>query len=253
MIIRILMGLIVAPIASVGALYGLSMVVEPTPGVYGAPGDAPAMTEEEPGSEPYEEPMGEPPLALPYDEGGAAAFLADVFDGTDAYWLWGVDSRADLAGFSAQIAEPDSGGEASCMPSHVQLQCTLQRADGYGYSFALENLDGAGWTVVDDEIRPLTVALPYPEGQAADFLANALAGTDAQWIYGRDGRADLASLSEQIAEPGSGGEASCTPAHDSIQCVLSRADGYGFTFQMQETDSGDWVVGPDSVRLLDYS
>ena len=69
MIIRVLMGLVVAPIASVGALYGLSMVVEPTPGVYGAPGETSAINEEEP--------MGEPPLALPYENGQAAAFLAD--------------------------------------------------------------------------------------------------------------------------------------------------------------------------------
>ena len=245
MIIRVLMGLVVAPIASVGALYGLSMVVEPTPGVYGAPGETSAINEEEP--------MGEPPLALPYENGQAAAFLADVFEGTDAYWLWGVDSRADLAGFSAQVAQPGSGGDASCMPSHVQLQCTLQRADGYGYAFALHTLDGEGWSVVNDEVRLLTVTMPYAEGEDAVFLASALEGTEAQWIYGVDALSDLASFSAQIAEPGSGGDASCTPAHDHIQCVLSRADGYGYTFQMEEAANGDWVVRPDTVRLLDYS
>lgn len=253
MIIRALMGLIVAPIASVGALYGLSMVMEPPAGQYGSSENDPVMSGEEPASEPNEEPMGEPPLALPYEDGEAAAFLADLFEGADAYWLWGVDSRADLASFSAQIAEPGSGGEAVCTPSHVQLQCTLRREDGYGYSFALHTMDGEGWTVVNDEVRLLTVALPYREGEAAAFLADALAGTQDPWIYNRDSRADLASFSAQIAEPGSGGNASCTPAHDHIHCVLSRADGYGYTFQMEETASGDWVVRPDNVRLLDYS
>jgi hypothetical protein len=154
MIIRAFVGLVVAPVAAVAALYGLSMVMEPSPGVYGAPGPDPVATEE-PVSEPHEEPMGEPPIALPYDEGGAAAFLANVFEGTEAYWLWGVDSRADLAGFSAQVAEPGSGGEASCSPSHVQLQCTLQRADGYGYTFGLQQLADGGWFVVNDEVRLL--------------------------------------------------------------------------------------------------
>ena len=91
------------------------------------------------------------------------------------------------------------------------------------------------------------------EGEAAAFLANALAGTQDPWIYGVDSRVDLASFSAQIAEPGSGGQASCTPAHDHIRCVLSRADGYGYVFPMEETASGDWVVRPDNVRLLDYS
>jgi hypothetical protein len=154
MIIRAFVGLVVAPVAAVAALYGLSMVMEPSPGVYGAPGSDP-VTSDEPVSEPHEEPMGEPPIALPYEEGGAAAFLADLFEGTDAYWLWGADSRADLASFSAQIAEPGSGGEAVCTPSHVQLQCTLRREDGYGYAFALQNMDGEGWSVVNDEVRLL--------------------------------------------------------------------------------------------------
>ena len=154
MIIRAFVGLVVAPVAAVAALYGLSMVMEPSPGVYGAPETEPVATEE-PVSEPHEEQMGEPPIALPYDEGGAAAFLADVFEGTDAYWLWGVDSRADLASFSAQIAEPGSGGEASCTPSHVQLQCTLQRADGYGYTFGLQQSADGGWFVVNDEVHLL--------------------------------------------------------------------------------------------------
>ncbi|WP_430430679.1 hypothetical protein [Oceanicaulis sp.] len=132
--------------AAVAALYGLSMVMEPSPGVYGAPAAEPVATEE---------PMGEPPIALPYEEGGAAAFLAETFAGTDAYWLWGVDSRADLASFSEQIAQPGSGGEASCAPSHVMVQCSLQRADGYGYTFALQQSADGGWSVVDDEVRLL--------------------------------------------------------------------------------------------------
>ena len=49
------------------------MVMEPSPGGYGAPAAEPVATEE-PVSEPHEEPMGEPPIALPYEEGGAAAF-----------------------------------------------------------------------------------------------------------------------------------------------------------------------------------
>ena len=253
MIIRMLMGLIIAPIASVGALYGLSMVVEPSYGAYGAPDSETVQTGEEPGAEPHQEPMGEPPLALPYEAGGAADFLARTFEGAQPYWLTGEDSRADLAGVSAQVAEPGSGGEAFCAPSHVQLQCTLRLADGSGYSFALQNMDGAGWTVVNDEVRLITVDLPYREGEAAAFLANALAGTQDPWIYGVDSRVDLASFSAQIAEPGSGGQASCTPAHDHIRCVLSRADGYGYEFPMEETASGDWVVRPDNVRLLDYS
>ena len=124
MIIRAFVGLVVAPVAAVAALYGLSMVMEPSPGGYGAPAAEPVATEE-PVSEPHEEPMGEPPIALPYEEGGAAAFLAETFAGTDAYWLWGVDSRADLASFSEQVAQPGSGGEASCAPSHVMVQCSL--------------------------------------------------------------------------------------------------------------------------------
>jgi len=155
MIIRMLMGLIVAPIASIGALYGLSMVMEPSPGAYGAAQGEATVTADEPVSEPSEEPQGEPPLALPYEEGEAAAFLADTFAGTDAYWLWGADSRADLASFSAEIAEPGSGGEASCSPSHVMLACTLRRADGYGYSFGLQQAGDGGWRVVDDEVRLL--------------------------------------------------------------------------------------------------
>ena len=156
MIIRILMGLVVGPLAAVAALYGLSMVVEPTPGGYGAVGaEEPAVTQDEPAAEPVEEPQGEPPLALPYEEGEAAAFLAETFEGTDAYWLWGVDSRADLASFSAEIAEPGSGGEASCSPSHVMLACTLRRADGYGYSFSLQPSEDGRWQVVDDEVRLL--------------------------------------------------------------------------------------------------
>ena len=154
MIIRAFVGLVVAPVAAVAALYGLSMVMEPSPGVYGAPAAEPVATEE-PVSEPHEEPMGEPPIALPYEEGGAAAFLAETFAGTDAYWLWGVDSRADLASFSEQIAQPGSGGEASCAPSHVMVQCSLQRADGYGYTFALQQAADGDWYVVDDEVRLL--------------------------------------------------------------------------------------------------
>ncbi|HCR65884.1 MAG: hypothetical protein CMH90_03640 [Oceanicaulis sp.] len=155
MIIRAFVGLVVAPVAAVAALYGLSMVMEPSPGVYGAPESEPVTTGEERVSEPHEEPMGEPPIALPYDEGGAAAFLADVFEGTEAYWLWGVDSRADLASFSAQVAQPGSGGDASCAPSHVMLHCSLQRADGYGYTFGLQQSADGGWSVVNDEVRLL--------------------------------------------------------------------------------------------------
>ena len=51
MIIRMLMGLIIAPIASVGALYGLSMVVEPSYGAYGAPDSETVQTGEEPGAD----------------------------------------------------------------------------------------------------------------------------------------------------------------------------------------------------------
>lgn len=155
MIIRAFVGLVVAPVAAIAALYGLSMVMEPSPGVYGAPGSEPVMTGEEPVSETHEEPMGEPPIALPYEDGGAAAFLAETFAGTDASWLWGVDSRADLASFSEQVAQPGSGGEASCAPSHVMLHCTLQRADGYGYTFGLQQSADGGWSVVNDEVRLL--------------------------------------------------------------------------------------------------
>ncbi|WP_440958893.1 hypothetical protein ACFELO_01940 [Oceanicaulis sp. LC35] len=155
MIIRLFMGLIVAPIAAIGALYGLSMVVESTPGVYGALQDEPAPAGDDTLSEPGDETMGEPPLALPYDAGGAAAFLATLFEGDEPYWLDGADSRADLASVSAQIAQPGSGGEAECTPSHVQLHCTLRLQDGYGYGFALQNREGEGWTVVDDDVRLL--------------------------------------------------------------------------------------------------
>lgn len=155
MIIRAFVGFVVAPVAAIAALYGLSMVMEPNPGAYGAPASEPVSTGEEPVSEPHEEPMGEPPIALPYEDGGAAAFLAETFAGTEAYWLWGVDSRADLASFSEQVAQPGSGGQASCAPSHVALVCQLQRADGYGYTFALQQAADGGWYVLEDEVRLL--------------------------------------------------------------------------------------------------
>jgi hypothetical protein len=152
MIIRLLMGLIAAPLAAIGALYGLSMVIEPSAG---ASATAPEPTLAESGFEPEEKPVGEPPLELPYSDGEAAAFLASALAGTQPQWIRDVDSLADLASFSAQIAEPLSGGEADCAPSHVMLACTLRRADGFGYSFGLQQGADGGWVVVEDEVRLL--------------------------------------------------------------------------------------------------
>lgn len=152
MIIRMLMGLIAAPLAAIGALYGLSMVIEPSSGPSGT---APELTLAGPVSEPEEKPIGEPPLDLPYAEGEAAAFLASALAGTQPYWIRDVDGLADLAAFSAEIAEPDSDGQAECAPSHVMLACTLRRADGYGYSFGLQRDVDGRWGVVEDDVRLL--------------------------------------------------------------------------------------------------
>ncbi len=87
--------------------------------------------------------MGEPPIALPYAEGEAAQWLADVLAGTgpyaaaDAYGGEGYGD-VDLAELAALADEPQPeapsaprAGDfyevftASCQPSHVLLSCSI--------------------------------------------------------------------------------------------------------------------------------
>lgn len=165
LIVRLIAGIILAGGAALGAQYGLSTVL----GGAGEPGVAPETVSEEVSEEvaveeaPAEEPETEgveeervydDRLPIPYDEGEAAAFLAEALEGSEPQFIWRGDGRVDLGALAAEVAAPGSGGLASCGSSHVALSCQLERADGYGFSFGLQGYDGE-WVVVENSVRQL--------------------------------------------------------------------------------------------------
>lgn len=190
MIVRLILAVILGGAGALGAQYGLSMVMDDP--AMGEPAqaveeiadavaetalDAPEALEDDaaPASEDdaqsgaareetdeastpddpaMDDPMHDDRLALPYEEGEAAAFLAQAL-GYEEFWINGQDSRVQPGVLAGQIAEPDSGGEAVCAPSHVMITCTLRRSDGWGYSFNLESAE-EGWTVETDSVRMLS-------------------------------------------------------------------------------------------------
>jgi len=125
----------------------------------------------------------------------------------------------------------------------------------YGVSMVLgapvgPQADERGESDVEERVYDDRLPLPYDDGDAAAFLASALAGTEAQHIWQADSRIDLGALAAEVARPGSGGEASCDTSHVAMHCTLRRSDGYGFSFGLQGTSQG-WTVAPNSVRQLD--
>lgn len=183
-IVRLILAVILGGAGALGAQYGLSMVMddpamdEPAQAVEEI-ADAVAETALEDDAAPFgeddaqsgaareetgeasppddpamDDPMHDDRLALPYEKGEAAAFLAQAL-GYEEFWINGQDSRVQPGVLAGQIAEPDSGGEAVCAPSHVMITCTLRRSDGWGYSFNLESAE-EGWTVETDSVRMLS-------------------------------------------------------------------------------------------------
>lgn len=160
MIIRILAGLVIAPAAAIGALYGASMVFTPPVSSSEAALDGEAMMEAEApveaapetqdGGMAEDEPMGEPPIPLPYGDGEAAIWLVDLLEGTGPYPLTNADGEADLAALAAEAA---SGGavSAECQTSHVSMICHLREDGGDRYSFGVTQTGGA-YRVDDDGV-----------------------------------------------------------------------------------------------------
>ncbi|XBQ16826.1 MAG: hypothetical protein ABL308_02875 [Oceanicaulis sp.] len=166
-VIRLIAAVIVSAALALGAGWGLSNLL----GAPAAPAAEAPDTDTEAAPEHGE---GEPPLALPYEADGAAAFLADALAGTGAVEpassCFGGDAPGgpvDLAAQAAEAAQPqpailDDGAAqtrtASCEASHVRLVCTISTAwvfdDGVDttesaewYQFQVEQSE-AGWALV---------------------------------------------------------------------------------------------------------
>jgi hypothetical protein len=164
LIVRLIAGMLCAAGAAVGAQFGIAAVlgadgpgamletVSEEASVEGVTEEA--MAEETEAEVVEEEPVYDDRLPLPYEDGQAAAFLAGALEGSEPQFIWQADSRVDLGALAADVAAPESGGQASCQSSHVALSCSLERADGYGFSFGLQGLDG-DWVVVPNSVRQL--------------------------------------------------------------------------------------------------
>lgn len=134
--------------------------------------------------------MGEPPMPLPYAEGDAAQWLADVLDGTGPYAAadahgagdYGDIDLAELAALAAEPqpeapSEPRAGDfhevfTASCQPSHVLLSCSIAsryvewedggEAGPVTYesaqivSFNMVQTEGEPWRVAPDSVTVAT-------------------------------------------------------------------------------------------------
>lgn len=191
MIIRAIIGIILASALALGALYGAgeylglkpaqdamgALVEEADPGTQDADADAVA-----PAGEDFE---GEPPISLPYDDGDPAGWLAGALAGTGPYELDPMQGPAsvDLAALAAAAAAeqpeapaaPQAGDQitvhtAYCGTSHVMISCYLERMTtswqdeagdgtlaryegGDRYSFGMYQ-DGAGvWRVAPDTLQ----------------------------------------------------------------------------------------------------
>lgn len=171
MIIRVLAALVLGSAAGVGALYGASIVLPDAnaPGAAGSPDPAPEVSEE---------PPAEPPLELPYETGGAAAWLAEVLDGTGPYPIWNGEGVVDLAALAAEAAGPQPprplnpqpgalhvAATAACQASHVALSCTITRTltrwdPDYGpvesaerYGFGVQQYGSPNYAVMENSVR----------------------------------------------------------------------------------------------------
>jgi hypothetical protein len=93
-------------------------------------------------------------LPLPYEEGQAAAWLAETLAGAGPYASAGAPEDVDLAALAAQAAASDNSDAAQCDASHVMLVCRLSPApDGPAYSFGLEGDGQGGWRVSEGSVQ----------------------------------------------------------------------------------------------------
>ena len=163
MIIRAILGLILSGGLAVGALYGAGEYL----GIRAASADE--IADIEPG-EPEgvviednldggaddgeideEEPPYEPRLELPYEEGGAASWLASVLDGKGPYEVDG--EMVDLAAVAQRAVDGD-GSSAMCDSSHVAFSCNLtDEVAGVRYGFGLQNNAEGGYEIPFDSVR----------------------------------------------------------------------------------------------------
>jgi hypothetical protein len=198
MIIRAFAGMVLAGALSLGALYAASEYLGLKPVQYAmgawveeAVGETveplDAQTDAPLGDAVEEEMEGEPPIALPYEEGerAAAAWLFEVLTGTgpyEAHVRGDFTQSADLADWAARASwpqpvrpgNPQLGDQwevytADCQPSHVALFCgvhytnTSWESAGFegaveafennaSYTFLMEQDENGAWRVDPDSV-----------------------------------------------------------------------------------------------------
>jgi hypothetical protein len=202
MIIRAFAGMALGGALSLGALYAASEYLGLKPAQYamGAlveetardTGDSMEESPDAPSDSPHGEVAeqdleGEPPIALPYEEGerAAAAWLFEVLTGTgpyEAYVRGDFTQSADLADWAARASwpqpvrpgNPQRGDQwevytADCQPSHVALFCGVHYSNtnwesaGFegaleafennaSYTFLMEQDENGAWHVDPDSV-----------------------------------------------------------------------------------------------------
>lgn len=150
MIIRAILGIVLSGALSAGALYGAGEYL----GIRSASAvDVAAMepaeteaTEPDGGAE---EPIFEDRLTLPYADGDAGRWLAEVLEGQGPYEVTRSESGevVDVAALSRRAAAND-GVTADCDSSHVAFHCLLTVEEtGAQYGFGLQNTADGGYEI----------------------------------------------------------------------------------------------------------